>query len=309
MTSILVGTKDGIYTLDAELPREPAGHRIDAIQRGDGGWWILSNGSSVWFQADAGEGHIIETAEDARLNCLLPVADEVLLGAAEAQIFRLSLDRSSGGIASAGIEGDDLFAAAPGRDQWFTPWGGPPDVRSMDRDVSGTIYVNVHVGGILRFQAEDPVWRDTMDIRADVHEVIAHPEIAGTALAATARGLAISRDAASTWSFHTDALHAVYCRAVAASGDRVFVSASRSNRGEQAAVYRTDLTGAAFERCGEGLPEWFSTNVNTGCLATEGDLVIIGDTDGAVYRSVDGGEKWDVAADGLPGVTWVTIGP
>jgi hypothetical protein len=76
----------------------------------------------------------------------------------------------------------------------------------MAGDVDGTVYLNVHVGGILRYRDDDPVWRDTMDIDADVHEVIAHPDMPGTALAATARGVAISRDGADSWTFHTDGL-------------------------------------------------------------------------------------------------------
>jgi photosystem II stability/assembly factor-like uncharacterized protein len=92
------------------------------------------------------------------------------------------------------------------------------------------------------------------------------------------------------------------------AGDRVYVSTSRSNRGENAAVYRTDLTGSHLERCESGLPEWFSTNINTGCLQAAGDLVLIGDADGTVYRSNDAGKQWVVAAEGLPGVRCVGLG-
>jgi photosystem II stability/assembly factor-like uncharacterized protein len=147
-----------------------------------------------------------------------------------------------------------------------------------------------------------------MDINADVHEVVAHPEEPGTALAATGRGLAISRDGAGTWSFHADGLHASYSRAIAVTGDRVYVSASRSNRGQQAAVYRTDLAGTPAHRCEKGLPEWFSTNVNTACLQANGELVVIGDADGTVYQSGDAGESWAAVAEGLPSVRCVGLG-
>lgn len=298
--NVVVGTADGLFGLGVGEKAVLVGHRIDAVARGEGVWWVLTDGSDVWSLPDGSPPTRIGAGEDAQFNCLVPLQDELLLGAAAARLFHLPTD---GGPLTL----DDAFARAPGRDEWYTPWGGPPDVRSLAADVDGTIYLNVHVGGILRFRSAEPIWLVTMDINADVHEVIAHPELEGTALAATARGLAITRDGAADWTFHTEGLHATYCRAVAATGELVFVSASRSNRGEQAAIYRTDLTGADLHRCDKGLPEWFSTNINTGCLQAAGDLVVAGDADGTVYRSGDAGEAWSVEAEGLPSVRCVAI--
>lgn len=297
---VLVGTADGLYGLGAPEKGTLSGHRIDAVARGDDAWWVLTDGTDVWNLPDGSTPTRVGASEDARLNCVMPVSDGVLLGAEAAQLFHLPVD--GGPLAL-----DDGFARAPGRDDWYTPWGGPPDVRSLAVDVDGTVYLNVHVGGILRSGRDESTWLDTMDINADVHEVVAHPDLAGTALAATARGLAITRDGADHWSFRTNGLHANYCRAVAVTGDRIFVSASRSNRGEQAAVYRTDLIGDELHRCAKGLPEWFSSNIDTGCLQAVGDLVVAGDPDGTVYRSADAGEAWSVDIEGLPPVRCVAI--
>jgi photosystem II stability/assembly factor-like uncharacterized protein len=87
----------------------------------------------------------------------------------------------------------------------------------------------------------------------------------------------------------------------------LFVSVATSYAGGQAAVYRTDLDGSGFTRCSEGLPRWFSTNVNTGCLAASGDLAVIGDANGMVYRSDDGGATWEVLAADMPEVTCVAL--
>lgn len=299
----LIGTADGLYALGTDGPTMLPGNRVDALARGDATWWVLTDGSDVWALPDGGTPSRVAGIDEGRINCLLVHGQTLLLGAEAAKLFRLPIDGEAGTTPVL----DGAFQEAPGRDDWYTPWGGPPDVRSLGADVDGSVYLNVHVGGILRYRDDDPVWRDTMDIHADVHEVIAHPETPGTALAATARGLAISRDGADTWTFHTEGLHAGYCRGVAVTGDRVYVSASRSNRGTEAAVYRTDLSGEHFERCEEGLPEWFSTNVNTGCLQTAMDLVLIGDADGTVYRSTDAGKTWSTAADGLPSVRCVGL--
>ncbi len=300
----LIGTADGLYELGSESPAVLSGHRIDALARGEGEWWVLTDGSDVWSVPDGTTPSRVAGVDEVRLNCLLARPDEVLLGAEAARLFRLP---AGGGTGTSPIV-DQAFEEAPGRDDWYTPWGGPPDVRSLAADVDGSVYLNVHVGGILRYREDDPVWRDTMDINADVHEVVAHPEESGTALAATARGLAISRDGADTWRFHSDGLHASYCRAVAVTEDRVFVSASRSNRGQQAAVYRTDPAGTRIHRCEKGLPEWFSTNVNTACLQANGELVMIGDADGTVYQSGDAGESWAAVAEGLPSVRCLGLG-
>lgn len=299
----LIGTADGVHSVEDQSV-VLAGHRIDALGRGDGAWWVLTDGDAVWNIPDGGTPSRVAGFDGTRVNCLLPRRDDVLLGAQAAQLFRIP----SSGEQGADPTIDQAFEEAPGRSDWYTPWGGPPDVRSMAEDRDGAVYLNVHVGGILRYRDADPVWRDTMDINADVHEVIAHRDTAGTAIAATARGLAISRDGAGNWSFHTEGLHARYCRAAAVAGDRVYVSASRSNRGDNAAVYRTNLDGANLERCEAGLPEWFSTNVNTGCLQAAGEMVVIGDADGTVYRSVDAGHKWVAAAEGLPSIRCVGIG-
>ncbi|HAX81748.1 MAG TPA: hypothetical protein DCY40_04180 [Actinobacteria bacterium] len=291
MMAVLVGTTDGLWSLPARAQKF-AGERIDAIAAG----WTVSDGALV-RRGD----QVVGLRVPHRINWILPVAEAVLLGTAEARLYRL--DFATGRFAR-----DGRFDRAPGRDEWYTPWGGPPDVRSIDRGPDGIVYVNVHVGGVVRSTPADPTWQDTMDIDADVHQVVAHPEIPGTALAATARGLAVTRDGGSNWRFHRKGLHGDYCRAVAVADDRVFVSVATSFAGGNAAVYRTDLAGSSFTRCSDGLPRWFSSNVNTGCLAVSGGLAVIGDANGVVYRSDDGGGTWAVLADGLPEVTCVGWG-
>lgn len=288
MTRILVGTTDGLWSLPDRKQRFP-GERIDAAVDG----WVLSDGIRLRHGTSQ-----IEPALPHRINWLLPGANEVLLGTAAAGLYHL--DPATGRAAR-----DRRFDHAPGRGDWYTPWGGPPDVRSLDRGPDGTVYVNVHVGGVVRSSPDSPTWRDTMDIDADAHQVIAHPHRSGVALAATAQGLAVTHDGADSWDFRTEGLHGEYCRAVAVDGDRVLVSVANSFAGERAAVYRTDLAGSEFERCQTGLPRWFSTNVNTGCLAARGGVAVIGDENGTVYVSEDFGEHWEVAAEGLHEVTCV----
>ena len=85
------------------------------------------------------------------------------------------------------------------------------------------------------------------------------------------------------------------------------MSASTGHHGRRATLYHKPLDGdAPFVRA-EGVP-WFSDNVDTGCLAADSALAAFGTTDGRVFRSMDGGARWELVTKGLPGITAVTIG-
>jgi hypothetical protein len=291
MAGVIVGTRAGLYGLGDLEGEEWGGHSITWLQRGGDAWWAIVDGRRVFRYQPGSKGEAVIEMTGLRANCLLPTDSSLLVGAEEAALFEYDGEQT--------VRRKD-FDDAPGRDSWFTPWGGPPDVRSMGRDLDGSIYLNVHVGGVLVYRDSDPVWRDTMDIHADVHQVVAHPARAGVAVVASARGLGVTIDGAGTWSFLSKGMHGDYCRAVAVTGETVFLSAALGSQGRDAAVYRTDLTGSSFDKLTAGLPPWFSTNVNTGCLDAMGDTVAIGDADGTVYLSRDAGATFEKLAAGLP---------
>lgn len=299
MAPVVIGTKDGLIGLRGLDDRELPGHAINWIERGDDAWWVLTDRKNLIRHGPAGEGVRVAQLADPVGNCVASIGSQLLVGGAEASLFEL--------------DGEQLtrrkdFDEAPGRETWYTPWGGPPDVRSLAVDGDGTIYLNVHVGGVLVQRPGEDSWKATMDINADVHEVIAHPERSGVALVASAQGLGVTMDGGETWTFRSDGMHADYCRAVAVSGDTVYVSAATGSQGRQAAVYRGDLAGGAFTRLDGGLPEWFATNINTGCLAASDDsLVIASPGDAAVWISGDRGDSFEPLETDLPDPTFVAI--
>ncbi len=268
----------------------------------------LSPNKEIWAIAD---GRVLVAGDDDRWNDVAPIEDlkgrsvlatddGVWVGTSKARLLRLD----DGGLRP--VLG---FDDAPGRDTWFTPWGGPPDTRSMSRSSNGTQYANVHVGGILR-SSDGESWEPTIEVDADIHQVLAHPSEPAVVLAAGAYGLAISDDRGQTWRTEADGLHGRYCRAVAVAGDTVLVSASTGPFTEQAGVYRRPLGSSdPFERCTEGLPDWFPSNIDSGCLAAAGAEVLLGSDDGEVYRSTDAGRTWEQTASGLPAVRAVLINP
>lgn len=271
---------------------------MNAVYRADHAIWAIGDRSLLWCKPDAGESQVVAKLDHGRAHCVLATASTILVGASEARLFRLE---------GADLVLDDGFMSAEGRDTWHTPWGGPPDVRSMAVDGDGAVYLNVHVGGVLRSR-DGRTWEPTMDISADVHQVIADPARPHTAYAASAIGLAVTTTGAEAWSFEMTGLHASYCRAVAVGDDYLLVSASKGPGGAEAAVYRRPLDlSTPFQKCSQGLPEWFSTNVDTFCLDAKGQQAVIGSSDGTVYASGDSGVTWMTAAKDMPGIHCVTF--
>jgi photosystem II stability/assembly factor-like uncharacterized protein len=170
------------------------------------------------------------------------------------------------------------------------------------------VYVNVHVGGILRSRDAGVSWEPTIEIGADVHQVATG---SGRVYAAGAGGLSISNDAGDSWRLLATGLHATYCRAVVVCGSTVLLSASNGPRGGQAALYLTDLDGSSFERCREGLPEWLPGNLDSLCVDAlpDGALAAFGTESGDLFASADQGRSWSRLASEVGRITRVLIVP
>ena len=305
-TTILAGTDEGLHVWKEERAAavdELAGREVSALAADGGHWWAIVDGRELWQSADALHWTLAATVAKGkpRATCLASTVSGLLVGTARAHLARLT----HGGLVSVAS-----FDEAEGRDAWYTPWGAPADVRSISADGDRAVYVNVHVGGVLRSAERDAGWSPTLDIEHDVHQVLAVPGHAGTVMVAAADGFGITEDAGRTWRWDNAGLHAHYCRAVAVAGDTLLLSAATSYRGRQACVYRRPLSGGApFERCRAGLPDWFPDNVDTGCLAARERTAVIGTEDGSIYLSGDAGESWSTLAKSLSPVRAVALAP
>jgi len=299
MERVLVGTEDGLHLVGGRREVALGGHAVNALAREDALWWAILDGRAIWRSISPNNWVEVAGAGEMQATCLSPSAAGLLVGTSGAHLRRL---------AGTTLEPVPSFERVEGRAKWYTPWGGPPDVRSISVDPQGVTYVNVHVGGIPRSSDGGLSWQPTIDIDADVHQVLIHPAHAGVVLAASARGLAVSRDGGKSWRMRTNGLHATYMRAVAVSQDQVLVSTSSGPRGQQAAVYRASFDDRGpLHRCREGLPEWFSANIDTFCLAASGSTVVFATPDGSVFRSMDQGESWETLATGLPAARCVAL--
>ncbi len=295
---VLVGTEDGLFLIEANGDQ----HRVldgavrHVVGADEGSVALLADGS-LW-SIDGTDAAEFDDLVALKPSTLLLDDDVVWLGTAGAHLYRVEAEDS---------KRMEAFEVIEGRDAWYTPWGAPPDVRSIDIDDDGTLYVAVHVGGILRSTDSGRTWAQTLDIDLDVHQVSTVPEYAQTVVAACAAGLALTTDRGDTWEIDTAGLHATYARAVAVAGDTIVLSVSDGPGGAQSALYRRPLDGESFLPCRSGLPEWFAGNVDTHCLAAWDEFVVAGTPDGGVYVSNDTGVTWRQRAAALPPIRAIAI--
>jgi photosystem II stability/assembly factor-like uncharacterized protein len=299
MATIWVATEDGLHEVTDGSARGPVhlpGRPVTFVARAGTEVWAIADARELWHRTDE-SWNVVATMEGSRATCLA-FTEAWLVGSSEAHLFR---------VADGGLTPVEAFDRADGRDAWYTPWGGPPDTRSMS-EWDEHVYVNVHVGGILHTDDGGDTWSPTIDIDADVHQVTTTE---GLVLAAAAGGLVLSDDRGATWTYRTDGLEQRYARGVTVWGDTVLVSTSRGPRGGQAAVYRTALNGGPFERCRHGLPEWFDDNIDSHCLDSppDGPVAAFGTSDGRLFQTTDAGSTWERIVEGLPRIHRVLVTP
>jgi len=208
-----------------------------------------------------------------------------------------------------GLEPVTSFDDVEGRDAWYAGTAvidgktvGPPlGVRSMSAACDGSVLlVNVHVGGISRSTDRGASWRPTIDIEADVHQVVFHPSRPHVAAAAAAVGLCLSTDGGANWTIETEGLHEPHCLAAAFIGDDVLVSACEHPFSEKGAVYRKRIDESGpLEPITGGFPRWTEGVVDTACISASGQNAAITDRAGHVHVSYDAGRSWALKAAGI----------
>jgi hypothetical protein len=291
--SFVVATDDGLFHIgeDGTSRRLVEGGFRHAVAADDGAVALAADGT-LWNVDEDGAAEFEELPPTKGApTCVLVNGADVWAGTAGAHLLL--------------VRGGELmpvksFDDVEGRDRWHTPWGGPPDVRSLDVDEDDVLFASVHVGGIVRSLDSGDTWLPSGEIEWDVHQVVTVPEYAATVLAACAVGMALSTDTGETWEVESRGLHSPYCRAVAVAGDHVILSASGGPNGEEACLYRRALEDSVFDRCRLGLPEWFLGNVDTHCLAAWDEQVVVAAPGGSLYVSNDVGVRWHELASGLP---------
>lgn len=293
---IRLGTAQGLYELSGNGAGDTASVRFEGrdVRALSGEWAVLDGAEVVSLTSDASG-----QPDGLGVNCVIQEGTGLYVGTASARLF--AGDQETCAFTPVGS-----FDGISGRDRWFTPWGAPPDVRSLAASNDGSLLVNVHVGGVWR--SDDlSHWDEVVEVGADTHQVLADNDTS-VVIAAAAVGFGESDDNGATWRWTTDGLHAGYCRAVAVAGEMTLVSASTGPDTRQGAIYRRPRrSNRPFERCEKGLPAWFPFNVNTFQLAGAGEHAVLGTSDGRLFVSDDAGATWTTTAQDLPAIRCAAI--
>src|SRR5438552_11089413 len=125
MPRILVGTRDGLYDFDFPSGQRTvahAGHAITDVAAEGVQPWAILDGSEIWRRAGDDRWSHLATLDGLSGNCIASTGAGILVGTAEARLFR---------VAGAALEAVSPFDEVGERSEWFTPWGGPPDTRSI----------------------------------------------------------------------------------------------------------------------------------------------------------------------------------
>lgn len=206
-------------------------------------------------------------------------------------------------VAKGTLEYLPSFDRVPERRLWDTPYGAPPELRSLAVATDGALYANVHVGWIVRSTDGGATWASLRNgLDRDVHQVAVHPSDPRIVFAATAEGFHISHDRGDTFAQRIAGMPYVYQRAVACfpGRDVYLASTARDNRGAGARLDRTEDDGRTWTRV-RGLPEAIHRNINTNQLAAlprGRGFAVVADT--SLYETGDWGESWSLVARDLP---------
>jgi hypothetical protein len=314
--TILVATwGDGLFAVTGDgSTQEIANHPVRGLAPdGRGGALAIVGQHSLRRRAASGEWGTVATSEFA-LSCCVAAGDAIYVGTDDARMLRLS---DGGSVLDPVLHPIVGFDRVAGRAAWFAGSAivngqrvGPPlGIRSVAANANGSVlFANVHVGGIPRSMDGGRTWEPTIDIHSDVHEVRAHPTDADIVAAASAVGLCISRDAGATWTIESEGLHASHCSAVAFSGDDILVSASTDPFAAQGRIYRRPIRpDRAIVAVEDGLPTWTNGSADTGCIATNGSMVVVVDRAGTLYLSTEFGLAWSRSNSELPTPSSVLI--
>jgi hypothetical protein len=246
---------------------------------------VIVNDHDVWTFA-AGKWQQ-EVSTDVDLNCVCLTADNrILVGTERARLA--SVDDGK-------LNFIESFDAVPERKLWTTPWGGPPDTRSLAISTDGTIYANIHVGWIVRSKDGGKTWKNLREgLEMDVHQVATHPLHAEIVFAATQKGFHISYDHGDSFSRRSEGMPYHYQRACAclAEGNVYLVSTSRGPRGGDALLYRSEDEGKHWSLV-QGLPDKINHNIDTYQIIVVGGsqaLVIVENS--VLYETDDWGLSW-----------------
>ena len=174
---MLIATEKTLYNLPSEQDSERPvwclnSEGIQAVTEA-GKFVVIAEKDGKIRMGRSGEFEVVnETGIKERITSLLIVGFDpfvLLIGTEPPQIYRLNGSTSA-------TEKMESFEQLECRKEWFTPWGGPPAVRSMAASQGGNVYADIHVGSIMRSSDAGYTWEPVNpQLNKDVHQVNTSP--------------------------------------------------------------------------------------------------------------------------------------
>ena len=303
---MFIATNNAIYAVEDNGNSEPTqiyngtGHQdlngsgnhdaMVSLSNGQAVVSALSDGTLLFLSED-GEKRIPTGIEDPIASLLVVREDPLtlLIGTDEgAYVYRLVGEK---GPAERVIAFDELEC----RKDWYTPWGGPPAVRTLAKTQDGFCYADVHVGSIMRSPDEGISWEPvTPDLNKDVHQVATCPVDDHQVYASTANGVYISPDRGNSWEHRLQGLPRRYGTGIAvhpADPDLMIATVQNGPRGGGAWLCRSENGGTTWTQLNDQLPKSID-RIRTGYITFTSDgtaWAVIGKT---LYIGKDRATDW-----------------
>jgi hypothetical protein len=314
---ILVSTRNGIYGWDESSQtlnlNALEGKDIRQVAaRSDGTLVAHDAEESIWVSSNQGKSWdgIADSPINEEITVLFvhPIDGDIYFGTEPPKIYRYNCINEHWELV---IDLSTLDIAKT----WYTPWGGPPAVRSVAPANREGLYLNIHVGGILRTLNRGTTWQPANEgLDLDVHEVATCHKRENTVYAATADGFYLSEDSGESWKARNDGLENRYARGIAIHPDQpetILISGSPTSpgrwrtHGKRFSLFRTTDDGKHWKKVTHGLPEESDSEIDTHGITFSrviADQVLCGLRSGELYASSDAGVSWSTVSDNLPSI-------